>query len=103
MSILCTTVFLALSQGLFQMPPSTLGFVSKQLLYPLLHRYEPLLGLRLSGFISLVSTAVLLPPHVVQNASLSKSWSKALFFCLFFLGLHLWHMELPRLGVKSEL
>ena len=25
------------------------------------------------------------------------------FFFLFFLGLHLWHMEVPRLGVKSEL
>ena len=25
------------------------------------------------------------------------------FFCLFvFLGPHLWHMEVPRLGVKSE-
>ena len=26
-----------------------------------------------------------------------------LFFCFCFLGLHLWHMEVPRLGVKSEL
>ena len=26
-----------------------------------------------------------------------------LFVCLHFLGLHLWHMEVPRLGVKSEL
>ena len=25
------------------------------------------------------------------------------FFFLFFLGPHLWHMEVPRLGVKSEL
>ena len=32
---------------------------------------------------------------------------KALFFFLFFffvfLGLNLWHMEIPRLGIKSEL
>ena len=26
-----------------------------------------------------------------------------LFFFLLFLGMHLWHMEVPRLGVKSEL
>ena len=27
-----------------------------------------------------------------------------LFVCLFcFLGLHLWHMEVPRLGIKLEL
>ena len=26
-----------------------------------------------------------------------------LFFFFVFLGLHLWHMESPRLGVKSEL
>ena len=25
------------------------------------------------------------------------------FFFFFFLGRHLWHMEIPRLGVKSEL
>ena len=27
----------------------------------------------------------------------------ALFFFFCFLGLHLWYMEVPRLGVKSEL
>ena len=27
----------------------------------------------------------------------------SLFFFFFFLGLHPWHMEIPRLGVKSEL
>ena len=26
-----------------------------------------------------------------------------LFVCLVFLGLYLWHMEVPRLGVESEL
>ena len=28
-----------------------------------------------------------------------------MYFCLFFvfLGLHLWHMEVPRLGAESEL
>ena len=25
------------------------------------------------------------------------------FFCLFFLGLHPWHMEIPRLGIQLEL
>ena len=25
------------------------------------------------------------------------------FFCFFFLGLHLWHMEVPKLGGESEL
>ena len=26
-----------------------------------------------------------------------------IYFLSFFLGLHLWHMEVPRLGVESEL
>ena len=29
--------------------------------------------------------------------------SRAIIFLLFYLGPHLWHMEVPRLGVKSEL
>ena len=24
-------------------------------------------------------------------------------FCLFFLGLHLWHIEVPRLGIQLDL
>ena len=30
-------------------------------------------------------------------------YSKSTFFFLRILGLHLWHMEVPRLGVGSEL
>ena len=26
-----------------------------------------------------------------------------IYLFIYFLGLHLWHMEIPRLGVKSEL
>ena len=29
--------------------------------------------------------------------------AKLLLICVYFLGLYLWHMEVPRLGVKSEL
>ena len=28
---------------------------------------------------------------------------RSIFFLFFFLGLHLWHMEVPRLGAESEL
>ena len=43
-----------------------------------------------------------------QPARLEFSWQKgleesSLFFCLFWGGLHLRHMEVPRLGVQSEL
>ena len=33
----------------------------------------------------------------------SKVWLNDFFFPFSFLGLHLHHMEVPRLGVKSEL
>ena len=33
----------------------------------------------------------------------SNSISGSFFPLLFFLGLYLWHMEIPRLGVESEL
>ena len=44
-------------------------------------------------------------PFVLQKAQHSDSASMCLFVCLFvcFLGLHLRHMEVPRLGVESEL
>ena len=31
------------------------------------------------------------------------SFPSSFFFLSFFLGLHMWHMEVPRLGVKSEI
>ena len=34
---------------------------------------------------------------------LSKARQLFFFFLFFFLGPHLWHMEVPRLRVKSEL
>ena len=34
----------------------------------------------------------------LQNISILK-----FLFCFFFLGLHMWHMEVPKLGVESEL
>ena len=34
---------------------------------------------------------------------LPSSPSRSLIILFWFLGLHLWHMEVPRLGVKSEL
>ena len=36
-------------------------------------------------------------------ASGSTLMTSFFFFFAFFLGSHLWHMEVPRLGVKSEL
>ena len=45
------------------------------------------------------------PPRWTSFPCLSKP-SQIVFVCLFvfcFLGLHLWHMEVPRLGVKMEL
>jgi len=47
--------------------------------------------------------ASLLSSHFFSEIHLFQTqWG--VFFCLFlFLGPHLWHMEVPRLGVKSEL
>ena len=41
--------------------------------------------------------ALLFPPHLL------KWFFKFLGFFFCFLGLHPWHMEVPRLGVESEL
>ena len=38
-----------------------------------------------------------IPPIMLDTGNI------AVFFFFFFLGPHLWHMEIPRLGVKSEL
>ena len=43
---------------------------------------------------------VLLPPSPTQNLQASGGF---LFFFFVFLGPHLWHMEVPRLGVQWEL
>ena len=32
-----------------------------------------------------------------------KIYGKFFVFLVFFLGLHQWHMEIPRLGIESEL
>ena len=39
------------------------------------------------------------------DSAMCRCWNVALstFFSLFFLGLHPWHREVPRLGVQSEL
>ena len=41
----------------------------------------------------------------IQCESLALELSRPLspFFCLFLLGPHPWHMEVPKLGIKSEL
>ena len=48
---------------------------------------------------------LILQSHVgliqVLHTSFCDRLFKIFFFC--FLGLHLWHMEVPRLGIKSEL
>ena len=41
------------------------------------------------------------PKHI--DISCLDSFRYPLFFFFFFLGPHLWHMEVPRLGVESEL
>ena len=41
--------------------------------------------------------------NVLYSASEQNSVTSFLFVCLHFLGLHLRHTEVPRLGVKSEL
>ena len=46
-----------------------------------------------------ISRALPLPLH--PNGQPTLSWFSFHSFC--FLGLHLWHMEVPRSGVKSEL
>ena len=38
-----------------------------------------------------------------QERNLCCVMKLRIFFSLSFLGLHLWHMEVPRLGVKLEL
>ena len=42
-------------------------------------------------------------PHPVQKHGPESDRGKRLFFPFFFLGPHLWYMEVPRLGVQSEL
>ena len=37
----------------------------------------------------------------MQKKSLMQKMPK-FFFSFFFLGPHLWHMEVPKLGIKSE-
>ena len=44
--------------------------------------------------------------HLCHSLDFTYKWYHMVFvflFLFFFLGLHLWHMEVPRLGVKSEL
>ena len=44
------------------------------------------------------------PRHVFEDKGLVESlFFSSSFFFLVFLGPHPWHMEVPRLGVKSEL
>ena len=40
---------------------------------------------------------------LISEIAFSSRTSVEVFFFFFFLGPHLWHMEVPRLGVKSEL
>ena len=53
------------------------------------------------------STPPPLPGHVSRIICLIGVSSPVLFFCFsfffLFLGLNSWHMEVPRLGVESEL
>ena len=55
---------------------------------------------QITDFVFHSLTAPILPPHVFGGGS---SWLLLLFFIIFFLGPHLWYMEVPRLGVQSEL
>ena len=50
------------------------------------------------------------PPRILNQQLCGWAWEAVLLFFLFlfffvfvFLGPHLWHMEVPRLGVASEL
>ena len=40
---------------------------------------------------------------IIQYVTPGTHWFFKCFFFFFFLGPHQWHMEVPRLGVKSEL
>ena len=42
-------------------------------------------------------------PGSIREAALRLWQSEGHFFFFCFLGPHLWHMEVPRLGVESEL
>ena len=55
--------------------------------------------------LTMISSRVKFGMEQMSTNALFVDW---ILFCLFvclvgFLGLHLWHMEVPRLGVKSEL
>ena len=44
------------------------------------------------------------PGAVLPASAYSQVWTEnILFFAFFFLGPHLWHMEVPRLGAELEL
>ena len=42
-------------------------------------------------------------PHISQEDFSPVSFIYLIFFNFHFLGLHLWHMEVPRLGAELEL
>ena len=52
-----------------------------------------------SDLISSVTVLILCPGDWKRNSI----YVFFFFFCLVFLGPHLWHMEVPRLGFKPEL
>ena len=63
-------------------------------------------SLKVPGSFSFLQFREKLHEYKVQGKGLIQMavpWgSHFFFFFLFFLGLHPWHMEIPRLGVESE-
>ena len=62
---------------------------------------EPVTSWFLVGFVNHCATTG--TPHILTELSFSFWCFFCFVFCFCFLGLHPWHMEVPRLWVKSEL